>query len=101
RSFADLLEVDDMVRQVNDAAPDSSASGTTDDHAATATGGHTALDGQLELVARCIEAKVATRVFSVSLGGFDTHADEKTPQLGQLTKLDTALSAFAKRVAGK
>jgi uncharacterized protein (DUF1501 family) len=98
RSFADLLEVDDMVRQVNDAAPDD---GTADDHAATATGGHTALDGQLELVARCIEAKVATRVFSVSLGGFDTHADEKTPQLGQLTKLDTALSAFARRVAGK
>jgi uncharacterized protein (DUF1501 family) len=98
RAFADLLEVDDMIRQVKDAAPEENAD---DDHAATATGGHTALDGQLDLVAQCIEAKVATRVFSVSLGGFDTHADEKTPQLGQLTRLDTALSAFAKRVASK
>ncbi len=98
RAFADLLEVDDMVRQVKDAAP---SKAEDDDHSATATGGHTALDSQLDLVAQCIEAKVATRVFSVSLGGFDTHADEKTPQLGQLTRLDTALSAFAKRVAGK
>jgi uncharacterized protein (DUF1501 family) len=98
RAFADLLEVDDMVRQVKDAAPDQN---TDDDHTATATGGHTALGGQLDLVAQCVEAKVATRVFSVSLGGFDTHADEKTPQLGQLTRLDTALSTFAKRVAGK
>jgi uncharacterized protein (DUF1501 family) len=98
RAFADLLEVDDMVQHVKDAKPDDNAD---DDHSATATGGHTALDGQLDLVAQCIEAKVATRVFSVSLGGFDTHADEKTPQLGQLTRLDTALSAFAKRVAGQ
>ncbi len=98
RAFADLLEVDDMVNHVKEAAADD-ADGQ--ENSATATGGHTALDGQLNLVAQCIEAKVATRVFSVSLGGFDTHADEKGPQQSQLTRLDTALSAFTDRVAGK
>ena len=44
---------------------------------ATGTGGRAALDAQLDLVAQCVEAGVATRVYSVSLGGFDTHADEK------------------------
>jgi uncharacterized protein (DUF1501 family) len=88
RAFADLLEVDDMVKQVKGPEKAQENAGTV-------------LNDQLDLVAQCIEAKVATRVFSVSLGGFDTHADEKTPQLGQLTKLDTALSAFAKRVAGQ
>ena len=88
RAFADLLAVDEMVKQVKGAEQTPENPGT-------------ALHDQLDLVAQCIEAKVATRVFSVSLGGFDTHADEKTPQLGQLTKLDGALSSFAQRVAGK
>ena len=45
---------------------------------ATGTGGNrTALAAQLDLVAQCVEAGVSTRVFSVSLGGFDSHADEK------------------------
>jgi uncharacterized protein (DUF1501 family) len=109
RAFADLVEVDGMITSVKDAAggPSSAASADTSSAAgngssqATGTGGHTALDGQLDLVAQCIEAGVATRVFSVSLGSFDTHADEKAPQQAQLARLDTALSAFTKRVAGR
>jgi uncharacterized protein (DUF1501 family) len=98
RAFTDLVEVSEMVRN----ASSSEKSDADDDQdKATATGGRTALDSQLNLVAQCVEANVATRVFSVSLGGFDTHADEKAPQQAQLTRLDTALSAFMQRMAGK
>jgi uncharacterized protein (DUF1501 family) len=49
---------------------------------------------QLDLVARCIKAGVPTRAYAVSLGGFDTHADEKATQSAQLGVLDYAVSAF-------
>jgi len=96
RSYADLVEVDDMVKQVKEKA--------TEEHepsSATATGGQAALAGQLDLVEQCIKAGAATRVFSVSLGGFDTHADEKGPQQTQLGRLDTALGAFLEHTAGR
>jgi uncharacterized protein (DUF1501 family) len=51
-------------------------------------------------VARCVEAGVATRAYSVSLGGFDTHAQEKVQQEKLLGELDSALTAFTKRMAG-
>jgi uncharacterized protein (DUF1501 family) len=96
--FADLVRVQDLMSDVAaGAAPDE------DDDAAgaTATGGAApALDAQLALVARCVEAGAATRVSSVSLGGFDLHADEKTAQESQLSKLDKPLAAFADRMAG-
>jgi uncharacterized protein (DUF1501 family) len=98
RAFADLVEVDAMVRNVNEAAAPS-PSASSDQTPATGTGGRTALDGQLELVARCVEANVATRVFSVSLGGFDTHADEKPAQQILFERLDTALTAFLDRMS--
>jgi uncharacterized protein (DUF1501 family) len=98
RAFADLVEVDAMIRDVKEQA---SPSPSGEASPATATGGHFALDGQLDLVEQCIRAGVATRVFSVSLGGFDTHADEKAPQQAQLSRLDTALSGFMQRMAGR
>ena len=55
---------------------------------------------QLALVARCIRAGAPARVYSVSLGGFDTHADEKTAQTIQLTQLDKALTSFRAALAG-
>jgi uncharacterized protein (DUF1501 family) len=98
RSFADLLEIDSMIHDL----PEPSAPPGTDPNTptATGTGGRGALGPQLDLVARCVEAGVATRVFSVSLGGFDTHADEKAAQQQLLTQLDTALTTFVKRMAG-
>ncbi|BCJ58244.1 DUF1501 domain-containing protein [Micromonospora endophytica] len=66
---------------------------------ATGTGGESALSAQLALVAHCVEVGVPTRVYSVSLGGFDTHADELSTQELLLRQLDTALSAFADRMA--
>ncbi len=58
-----------------------------------------ALAAQLETVASCIEAKVPTRVYAVSLGGFDTHAGEKSTQEQLLGELDQAVSSFLARVA--
>jgi uncharacterized protein (DUF1501 family) len=56
------------------------------------------LGDQLDLVASLVEAGVPTRAYSVSLGGFDTHADEKATQQQLLTELDGALSSFVQRM---
>ncbi len=68
--------------------------------AASSGGGQDNLKGQLDLVGRCIKAGVPTTVYSVSLGGFDTHADEKGTQQTQLGVLDTAISGFLADMAG-
>jgi uncharacterized protein (DUF1501 family) len=68
------------------------------DKGATA-GGNSGLAAQLDVVARLIEAGVPTRAYSVSLGGFDTHSDERGTQERLLAELDTALTPFAKRLA--
>ncbi|WP_375490574.1 DUF1501 domain-containing protein [uncultured Jatrophihabitans sp.] len=62
-------------------------------------GGHSgqssnALAQQLDFVGRCIKAKVPTRVYLVSLGGFDTHANEKATQQQLLSVLDEGVSGF-------
>ncbi|MFF5174217.1 DUF1501 domain-containing protein [Micromonospora sp. NPDC000089] len=97
--FADLRSVDEMIRDVRDGGagePDPDG----EQAPATATGGaRTPLDAQLDLVAQCVEAGVATRVFSVSLGGFDTHADERQLQEVLLGQLDRALTGFAERMS--
>jgi uncharacterized protein (DUF1501 family) len=98
KCFADLLEVDTMISNVTQTAA-SSGPVESDKPQATATGGaRTALQSQLDLVAECVEAGVSTRVFSVSLGGFDFHAEEKDAQERLLGQLDTALTGFAERL---
>ncbi|HEY7594099.1 MAG TPA: DUF1501 domain-containing protein [Actinophytocola sp.] len=62
-------------------------------------GGKGGLAAQLDVVARLIEAGVPTRAYSVSLGGFDTHADERDTQERLLSELDSAVTPFAKRLA--
>ncbi|SEF37580.1 Uncharacterized conserved protein, DUF1501 family [Amycolatopsis pretoriensis] len=57
------------------------------------------LAAQLDVVAGLIEAGVPTRAYSVSLGGFDTHADERGTQQRLLTDLDGALTPFVQRLA--
>ncbi len=54
------------------------------------------LAGQLDFVGRCIKAKVPTRVYLVSLGGFDTHANEKGTQEQLLKTFDDAVAGFLK-----
>ncbi|GGO03988.1 DUF1501 domain-containing protein [Micromonospora parathelypteridis] len=98
--FADLRSVDEMIRQVRDSADPDTADPDGEQAPATATGGaRTPLDAQLDLVAQCVEAGVSTRAFSVSLGGFDTHADEKQLQAVLLGQLDRALTGFADRMS--
>ncbi|WP_433381195.1 DUF1501 domain-containing protein [Actinoplanes sp. CA-142083] len=102
--FTDLTRIQDLMADVTASAASSSSSsdaGDSDEEpAATATGGASQpLEAQLGLVAKCVEAGAATRVYSVSLGGFDLHADEKTAQESQLTKLDKPLAAFADRMS--
>ncbi|MDG6100572.1 DUF1501 domain-containing protein [Dactylosporangium aurantiacum] len=94
RAFADLVSVDALVDGV-----DSDGDDDTEGGGGTGTGGRSDLRAQLDLVARCVEANVATRVFSVSLGGFDLHADERDSQEQLLRRLDEALTGFAERMA--
>jgi uncharacterized protein (DUF1501 family) len=66
---------------------------------ATTAGGEPTLSNQLNLIARCVEAGVPTRVYSASLAGFDTHADERATQERLLKQLDQALTAFVDRMS--
>ena len=54
---------------------------------------------QLDLVASCIESSVPTRVYAVSLGGFDTHSAEKGTQSALLKQVSDAIGAFQQRIA--
>ncbi len=62
--------------------------------------GANSLEAQLNLVSQCVKAGVPTRVYSVSLGGFDTHADERETQQQQLGRMDQAVSGFLRDMAG-
>lgn len=54
----------------------------------------TRLGRELQLVAQVIGAGFGTRIFHVSLGGFDTHARQLPAHAGLLAQLDGALAAF-------
>ncbi len=66
----------------------------------TGPGDRSSLATQLDLVARCIQAGAPTRVYAVSVSGFDTHADELVAQQAQLTSVDRALTGFGTALAG-
>ncbi|MBE3206201.1 DUF1501 domain-containing protein [Parafrankia sp. CH37] len=117
RSGADMFTVAGALGPVLADAPERAA-GTSgqlegaatggDDAAAGAAGGAGAAgdggDGgelgvQLDVVARAIGAGVPTRVYSVSLGGFDTHAAESGTHARLLRELDAALTRFDRALA--
>ena len=52
------------------------------------------LAAQLKLVAQVIAGDVGTRLFSVAMGGYDTHANQKPTQDRNLAQLGDALDAF-------
>jgi uncharacterized protein (DUF1501 family) len=52
------------------------------------------LSTKLNVVSKCIKAAVPTRIYMVSLGGFDTHSDERGTQEELLGVVDEALSSF-------
>ncbi len=92
-AHADLLTVAGKLSGPVNAAADTSDDGG-DEGAATQTGGQGALAQQLDIVARCIAAGAPTRVYAVSLGGFDLHAAGKTAQSPLLGELDKAMAGF-------
>ncbi|MDG4829858.1 DUF1501 domain-containing protein [Solwaraspora sp. WMMD1047] len=96
-AYADLLSMSAVIGDAENTQPSNT---TGPDVPATGTGGANALTTQLALVARCVEVGVPTRVYSVSLGGFDTHAQEVVAQEALLGQLDQALAGFATRMAG-
>lgn len=61
-------------------------------------GGESNLESQLSIVARLIAAGSPTRVWSVSLGGFDTHADEHTAQSTLLGTVSNSITKFMSQI---
>src|SRR6266567_959919 len=57
------------------------------------------LANQLKLVAQVIAGNLGTRLFSVSMGGYDTHANQKDTQARLLGQLGDALDAFMQDLA--
>lgn len=62
-------------------------------------GGASSLAQQLDIVATCIESSVPTRVYAVSLGGFDTHSAEKGTQSTLLKEVSDAIAGFQQRIS--
>jgi uncharacterized protein (DUF1501 family) len=58
------------------------------------------LSTQLSIVANLLLADVPAEVFSVELGGFDTHTDQVNTQSVLLPQLDTAVGAFVDAISG-
>lgn len=98
QSYTELIKLGKVVQEAEDAVAQQDRANQAGVQA-TGTGGDNALATQLALVANCIEAGVPTAVYSVSLGGFDTHADERAGQESLLKPLDSALSGFVNRMA--
>ena len=54
---------------------------------------------QLSVVANLVLAGAPTEVYSVELGGFDTHSNQAPTQAALLSELDTAVTAFVDALA--
>jgi uncharacterized protein (DUF1501 family) len=59
----------------------------------------TPLAGKLKQIAQLIDAGLATRVYYVTLDGFDTHSDQAAAHAALLGQLGGALAAFAEDLA--
>ena len=57
------------------------------------------LAAQLDAIGALLRAGAPTRVYSASIGGFDTHADERGTQQRLLSELDGAIGSFVDGVA--
>jgi uncharacterized protein (DUF1501 family) len=92
RSMRNLFQVADEVTPIlKDPAPPASDLPVV---VGGNAGGDSNLSAQLEVVAKLIAAGSPTRVWSVSLGGFDTHADEHTAQSRLLGAVSSSLTKF-------
>ena len=97
RSGADLLTTGRTIADVVAGRPESEAGAANLEGVADGADrpGHTGeLGEQLSLVARLIKADLPTTVYSVGLGGFDTHANEKAVHAQLLGQLDASITRF-------
>ena len=62
--------------------------------------GRNSLATQPSMVANAVKARVPTRVYTVQLGGFDTHANERETQQRLLQTLDEAVARFLQEMSG-
>ena len=92
RSIRDLFTVADIVSPIlkNPAPPAADLPTVIGGNA----GGESNLSAQLDIAAKLIAAGVPTRVWSVSLGGFDTHANELSAQSLLLGTVSNSISKF-------
>lgn len=101
-SLADLTRVTRTIETATRTARENAGDDEDEEEERTAPGasggGQSRLAAQLRVVAQCIQARVPTRVYSVSLGGFDTHANEKATQSRLLGEVDGAISGFLRTV---
>ena len=63
-------------------------------------GAATGLAAQLDVVAQLIKARSPTRVYQVSMGGFDNHAQEKDTHARLMAELDAGISGFMTAIKG-
>ena len=95
-SFGDLMSMSKKIEPVlSKPAP-------VPDDLPSAIGGNfgsdTSLSQQLDIVAKLIAAGAPTKVWAVSLGGFDTHADEVKAQSALIGTVSTAITKFLSQV---
>jgi uncharacterized protein (DUF1501 family) len=92
RSVRDLFTVAEIVSPIlkNPAPPAADLPTVIGGNA----GGESNLGAQLDVAAKLIAAGVPTRVWSVSLGGFDTHANELSAQSLLLGSVSNSISKF-------
>jgi uncharacterized protein (DUF1501 family) len=95
---ADLLRVSAQVGPILTSGAQGAAAVNLEGGAVDGVAG-SVLERQLGEVATLIKAKVPTRVYSVSLGGFDTHANELGTHANLLSIVDRSLSTFLANVA--
>jgi uncharacterized protein (DUF1501 family) len=62
---------------------------------------HNSLATQLSMVAEAVKARVPTRVYTVQLGGFDTHAGERGTQERLLKTFDESVTTFLRDMTGR
>ncbi|MET0234191.1 MAG: DUF1501 domain-containing protein [Kibdelosporangium sp.] len=101
KSIADLDEAARVLGEARARQEDTDPPEDEERNKGASAGGRGSLGAQLDLVAGLVEASVPTRAYSVSLGGFDTHADERGTQQRLLTELDKALTAFTERMGDR
>lgn len=91
QSGADLLSVQHSLAELMASHPSAAPADPTTIASPTSA---TDLAAQLDVVAQLIKAGSPTRVYQVSMGGFDNHAAEKDTHARLMSSLDTAISGF-------